>query len=242
MRAHSADGFQPKEDFMTQRTGTLVRLGVVAVCAVSLSLPMAWADPASKPSGHGEGYGKEGHGEGYGKERHGEGYGRGGPMGMSMMGGMHGSTGHFLRHLVKHQKEIGLSEEQVAKLKEMELNLDRTRIKAEADILVAEREHAAMLEDEKSDLAAVEAKIKQSMDHQLALRMAVIKTKREALALLTPEQRAKEKAEHEKAMQQHKDMGKGHGSAPHGANPHGANPQKGSGSAAPSAPSSMSVQ
>lgn len=228
---------------MTQGTRTLVRLGVVTACALSLSIPMAWADPASKPAGHGNGYGKESHGDGYGKEGHGEGYGRGGPMGMmNMMGGMHGSTGHFLRHLVKHQKEIGLSEEQVTKLKEMELNLDRTRIKAEADILVAEREHAALLEDEKSDLAAIEAKIKQSMDHQLALRMAVIKTKRDALALLTPEQRAKEKSEHEKAMQQHKDMGKGHGSAPHGANPHGSNPHKGSGSAAPSAPGSMSVQ
>ncbi len=222
---------------MMQGTRTMVTLGLASTFALSLGLSMAWADPASKPSGHGDGYGKE---------RHGEGYGMGGPMMgmMKMMGGMHGGTGHFLRHLVKHQKEIGLSDEQVAKLKEMELNLDRTRIKAEADILIAEREHAALVEDEKSDLAAIEAKIKQSMDHQLALRMAVIKIKRDALALLTPEQRAKEKTEHEKMMQQHKDMGKGkgHGTTPHGANPHGTNPQKGSGSAAPSAPGSMSVQ
>src|SRR5215207_4761579 len=84
-------------------------------------------------------------------------------MGGHSMGMMHGGTGHFLRHLVKHQKEIGLSDVQVAKLKEMELNLDRTRIKAEADILIAEREHKALIEDEKSDLAAIEAKIKQSM-------------------------------------------------------------------------------
>jgi len=223
---------------MTHTTRRLFALAVASLCSLSLGLSGAWADPPAKPSGHGEG--------GYGKEGHGEGYGMGGPMMgmMKMMGGMHGGTGHFLRHLVKHQKEIGLSDEQVAKLKEMELNLDRTRIKAEADILIAEREHAALVEDEKSDLAAIEAKIKQSMDHQLALRMAVIKTKRDALALLTPEQRAKEKSEHEKMMQQHKDMGKGkgHGANPHGANPHGANPQKGSGSAAPSAPGSMSVQ
>lgn len=222
---------------MTQRSRTLVTLGAASAFALSLGLSTAWADPASKPSGHGDGYGKEGHGEGYGM---------GGPMMgmMKMMGGMHGGTAHFLRHLVKHQKEIGLSDEQVAKLKDMELNLDRTRIKAEADILIAEREHAALVEDEKSDLGAIEAKIKQSMDHQLALRMAVIKTKRDALALLTPEQRAKEKAEHEKMMQQHKDMGKGpgHGAAPHGTNPHGTNPPKGSGSPAPSAPGNMSVQ
>jgi hypothetical protein len=47
---------------------------------------------------------------------------------------------------------------------------------------------------------------------------------------LTSEQRAKEKSEHDKAMQQHKDPGKGYGN-PHGA-PHGGpmkdNPHKGS--------------
>jgi Spy/CpxP family protein refolding chaperone len=214
---------------MTKATRFLT-IGTALVLALSLSLSLAWADPPSKPSGHGDGYGKEGHGEGYGM---------GGPMMgmMKMMGGMHGGTGHFLRHLVKHQKEIGLSDEQVAKIKEMELNLDRTRIKAEADILVAEREHAALVEDEKSDLAAIEAKIKQSMDHQLALRMAIIKTKRDALALLTPEQRAKEKAEHEKMMQQHREMGKGRG-GPHG----GANPHKGDGKVSPAPPSDMKVQ
>lgn len=216
---------------MRRGTQTLVTLGVASAFALSLGLSTTWADPAPKPSGHGDGYGKEGHGDGYGM---------GGPMMgmMKMMGGMHGGTAHFLRHLVKHQKEIGLSDEQVAKLKEMELNLDRTRIKTEADILVAEREHAALVEDEKSDLAAIEAKIKQSMDHQLILRMAVIKTKRDALALLTPEQRAKEKVEHEKMMQQHKESGKGQG---HGTQ-HGTNPHKGSGSAAPTPPSNMSVQ
>jgi Spy/CpxP family protein refolding chaperone len=216
---------------MKRGTRTLVTLSVVSAFALSLGLSTAWADPAPKPSGHGDGYGKEGHGDGYGM---------GGPMMGMMMGGMHGGTGHFLRHLVKHQKEIGLSDEQVAKLKEMELNLDRTRIKTEADIMVAEREHAALVEDEKSDLAAIEAKIKQSMDYQLTLRMAVIKTKRDALALLTPEQRIKEKAEHEKMMQQHKDSGKGHG------NPHGGGmkdyPQKGGNAAPPEPPSSMKAQ
>jgi Spy/CpxP family protein refolding chaperone len=216
---------------MKRGTRTLVTLSVVSAFALSLGLSTAWADPAPKPSGHGDGYGKEGHSDGYGM---------GGPMMGMMMGGMHGGTGHFLRHLVKHQKEIGLSDEQVAKLKEMELNLDRTRIKTEADIMVAEREHAALVEDEKSDLAAIEAKIKQSMDYQLTLRMAVIKTKRDALALLTPEQRIKEKAEHEKMMQQHKDSGKGHG------NPHGGGmkdyPQKGGNAAPPEPPSSMKAQ
>ena len=55
---------------------------------------------------------------------------------------------------------------------------------------------------------------------QMALRMTSIKTRREVLALLTPEQRAKEKAEHEKVMQQHREGGsRGHGSGT--MNPHG---------------------
>ena len=44
--------------------------------------------------------------------------------------------------------------------------------------------------------------------------MASIKARRDVYALLTPEQRAKEKTEHDKVMQQHKDAGKGY-------NPHG---------------------
>jgi Spy/CpxP family protein refolding chaperone len=112
------------------------------------------------------------------------------------------STGHYLRHLLKHPKEIGLSADQVARLKTIQLDLNRTRIKTEADIQVAELELASLTEDEKADLAAIEAKVKQSEMLEAGLRVAAIKAKRDALALLTPEQREKEKAEHEKMMQQ----------------------------------------
>ncbi len=180
--------------------------------------------------------------EGYGKDGH-AGGGHSAMGGHGMGGMMHSSTGHLIRHLLKHEKDIGLSAEQVAKLKDIQLNLDKTRIKAEADIQVAERELKALTDDEKSDLGAIEAKLKQSEDMQVGLRMTSIKTKREVLGLLTPEQRAKEKAEHDKVMQEHKGAGSGHGN-PHGggaANPHGgANPHKGAGT--PSAPGNMSVQ
>jgi Spy/CpxP family protein refolding chaperone len=175
------------------------------------------------------GYGKEGHGDG-GHSSMG-GYG---------MGTMHSSTGHLIRHLLKHEKEIGLTAEQVTKLKDMQLNLDKTRIKSEADIQIAERELRALTEDEKSDLGAIEAKLKQSEDLQIGLRMTSIKARRDVLALLTPEQRTKEKAELEKMMQQHKDAGMGHGT-PHGG-PMKDNPHKGGDAAPPAPPSSMRVQ
>ena len=112
------------------------------------------------------------------------------------------STGHYLRHLLKHPKEIGLSADQVSRLKAIQLDLSRARIKTEADIQVAELELAALTEDEKADMATIEAKVKQSEMLEAGLRVAAIKAKREALALLTPEQREKEKAEHEKMMQE----------------------------------------
>jgi protein CpxP len=206
---------------MKQGTQTIVRLGVASVFALTVGMSTAWANEP--------GYGGEGHGGG----------------GHSSMGGygagmMPNSTGHLIRHLLKHEQDIGLTAEQVTKLKDMQLNLDKTRIKSEADIQVAERELRSLTEEEKSDLGAIEAKLKQSGDLQVGLRMVSIKAKRDVLALLNPEQRAKEKTEHEKILQQHKDAGKGYG------NPHGGsmkdNPHTGGDAAQPAAPSGMQVQ
>ena len=187
---------------MKQGTRTLMTLGVASVFALTIGMSTAWANEPGY-------YGKEGHGSG----------------GHSSMGGhggsmMHNGTGHLIRHLLKHEQEIGLTSEQVTKLKDMQLNLDKFRIKVEADIQVAERELKALMEDEKLNMGAIESKLKQSGDLQVGLRMASIMARQNVYAILTPEQRAKEKTEHDKVMQQHKDAGKGYG------NPHG-NPQGG---------------
>lgn len=154
--------------------------GVVAMMLVlGLGLQPVWADGGH---GYGKGYGShEGH-----SLRH------------------HGGAGHYLRHLLKHQEEIGLTDEQVVKLKALSLDLDRTRIKTEAEIQIAERELAALVHDEKADFTAIEAKVTQSESLEVGLRVAAIKAKREAWTLLTPEQRGREKAEHEKMMSQHR--------------------------------------
>lgn len=158
----------------------------------------AWADePHGDPGEHGMGYGEHGGG----------------------MKGRHGGAGHFLRHLLMHQKEIGLSDEQVGKLKALQLELDKTRIRTEAEIEVTERELHELIRDDKADLAAIEAKLKHGAELEVGLRLAAVKARREALALLTPEQREKEKAEHEKMMKmrgerrmgERKGMGHGRG-------------------------------
>lgn len=190
---------------MAKVSRSIVTLGLFSAVMLVSGLPNTWANEP--------GYGRNGHQSG--------GHGAMGGHGMGMM---HSSAGHLIRHLLKHEKDIGLSAEQVAKLKDIQLNLDKTRIKSEADIQIVERELKALIDDEKSDLGAIEAKLKQSQELQVGLRMASITTRREVLALLTPEQRAKEKAEHERMMQQHKEGSSGHGD-PHGSM--GANPHKG---------------
>jgi len=123
-----------------------------------------------------------------------------------MMGHM-GHMGHetrsvdHLRHLLKHQKEIGLTEEQVKRLKAIELDFDRGWIKSDAEIQVVERELRALVEDEKTDLPAIEAKVKQSEMLEVGLRMLAFKARHDALGVLTPEQRAKGKAGHGNKMQ-----------------------------------------
>lgn len=109
--------------------------------------------------------------------------------------GRHERAGRLLHHLLRHEKELGLTQEQVAKLKTLSLDYDRTKIKTKADIMVAERELRALVHDEKADMAAIEAKVKESESLQTGLRVTAIKTGREAWSLLTPEQREKEKAE-----------------------------------------------
>ena len=111
-------------------------------------------------------------------------------------------SAYHLRHLLQHEKEIGLTEEQVKKLKAIELDYDRARIKAGAEIHIAERELLALVEDEKTDLSALETKVKQSEMLDVGLRMSAYKARRDALAVLTPEQREKAKAAHEKRMQE----------------------------------------
>lgn len=168
-----------------------------AAAVLGFGLAPAWAD--------------EGYGHGKGKSKGCEGR-HGGGHGMGMMGGGHATTGHLLRGLLQSTKEMGLTDEQVAKLKTLQLELDKTRIKTEADIMVAERELQSLIEDEKTELPAIEEKVKQSESLQTALRMAAIKTRRDAMTALTPEQRTRVKAVHDAMIQKYKEGKKeGHG-------------------------------
>jgi periplasmic protein CpxP/Spy len=105
--------------------------------------------------------------------------------------GQFGVSGHLLRHLLRHQQEIGLNDEQIGRLRAAALDADRAAIRASADRLVSERELRAMMWDAKADMATIEAKVKEAESLEAAVRIIGIRAKRDLLAVLTPEQKAK---------------------------------------------------
>lgn len=131
--------------------------------------------------------------------------------GMGMMGGRmreghdqnkkDEDASHELTHLLKHRKEIGLTSEQISKLKAMQLDLSRTRARAEADIKVAKLELDALADDERADLTAIQAKVDQIKKAEGELLIMAIKSRRDAMAMLTPEQREKDDALRKEMME-----------------------------------------
>ena len=120
------------------------------------------------------------------------------------MHGHGGTTSHVLHHLLWHQKDIGLTDEQVTKLKNLALAQDRAQVRTHADIRVAERELRALAWDEKMDLSIIEAKVKEREALEVNLRFVGFKGKRDLLAVLTPEQRDKLKAIREEMRESHR--------------------------------------
>lgn len=153
---------------------------------------MAWADGGSGYwRGRAHGIGMTTYGHGHGPALHG-------------MSG-HGSSAHRAAHwLLRHQQELGLTDEQVSKVKALSLDQDRARIRARADVKVAERELQALVSDEKTELTMIEAKVKERAMLDANLDMIGIKAKRELSAILSPEQREKQKAILERMHRAHR--------------------------------------
>lgn len=109
-------------------------------------------------------------------------------------GQMRDFAGHSLHRLLRHQKDLGLSAEQSAKIKATATDYAKTRIRGEADFKLAELEVRTLVRDEKADLAAIETALKKSESAHTALRLEGVKAMRAATAVLTPEQREKWRA------------------------------------------------
>jgi protein CpxP len=114
-------------------------------------------------------------------------------------------------------KETDLISEQISKLKAMQLDINRIQARTEAEIKIAKLELHALLEEEQAELSVIHAKVDQLKKAEGALMLAAIKGKRDGIAMLTPEQREKARAQREKMKSagegQH---GSGTGSSGHG--------------------------
>jgi periplasmic protein CpxP/Spy len=119
--------------------------------------------------------------------------------------GMHGgATSHLLRYFLRHQKDLSLTDEQITRLKMLALDQDRAQIRARADVQVAERELRALVWDNKSDLSVIENKVKERSVFEATLRFIGIKARKDLFAVLTPEQREKQKAIFDQMRQSHR--------------------------------------
>jgi len=165
------------------KSGMKMLLGVAGgAVLLGVTMTSAWADGGSTCRGGGHEFGMARHG-------------------MSGHGGM---TSHVLRHLLRHQQDLGLTDDQVTKLKALALDQDRAKIRAHADVQVAQRELKALVADEKSELSAIEAKIKERESFEAKLSFMGIKGERDLYAVLTPEQREKQKAIRDQMRQMHR--------------------------------------
>jgi len=164
------------------KRGMKILLGAAAgTMLLGMATPFAWADAGTAC--------RDGHA--FGVARH----------DISRHGGM---TSHVLRSLLKHQQDLGLTGDQITKLKALALDQDRARIRAHADVQVAERELRALVADEKTELSVIEAKVKERESFEAKLSFMGIKAKRDLYAVLTPEQREKQNALKNQMRQMHR--------------------------------------
>ena len=154
------------------RPDTQLILGIV-FGTVLFASPLAWADGGGQCSRQG--------GERHAMSHHG--------------GHTHADrSAHLLRHLLKNKQELGLTDEQITRMRSVALDADRAHIRAQADVMVSERELRSLLRDEQAEMPTIEAKVKEHEAFEATARIIGIRVRRELIGVLTPEQRAKQKA------------------------------------------------
>ncbi len=154
------------------RPDTQLILGI-AFGAALLASPLVWADGGGQCSRQGD-------------ERH--------AMSHHDAHAYGGVSAHIFQHLLKNKQELGLTDEQITRMRSVALDADRAHIRAQADVMVSERELRSRLRDEQAEMPTIEAKVKEHEAFEATARIIGIRVRRELIGILTPEQRAKQKA------------------------------------------------
>jgi len=113
-------------------------------------------------------------------------------MGPGMPGGRGGQAlshqGPLITIMLNHAQDLGLTLEQQQKLRDLRTEFAKESERRSAEVRVAEIELDALLEQDRWDLAKIEAKIKQIASLQGDLRLSRLRTLDAGRAILTPGQ------------------------------------------------------
>lgn len=103
---------------------------------------------------------------------------------------LRGHRGGSAQAILAQAEEIGLSDDQIAQLRQLRDGDRRATIERNAAIEMGELDLHGLLEDEDSaDLGAVEAQMREISNLRVDARVAALRLKRSVDAVLTPEQR-----------------------------------------------------
>ncbi len=159
-----------------------IRFGAVLAAAVIIpALALAQGPMAPDPEGFGEMGGPAG--------------GPGGP-GMGMHMGMHGRGGHGMRlaRLLDNpemRKQLGITDEQAAKIRQQTLDFRKAEIRSRADLQVKRLELHSLLSADNPDRAAIDRTLQDVGAARLAMEKSAIDFHLAMRSALTPEQRQK---------------------------------------------------
>jgi Spy/CpxP family protein refolding chaperone len=140
------------------------KIALSLLLTVVFALP-AFADMMDKPM--------HGHGEGHGP----------------MMGMGHGEMmGDNMDMCVTHAEKLGLSDDQMTKMKPLHREMQKKQARFKADLKIAEIELAEIMDVKDFDLEKASAAVKKIGDIKTAHHLEMLKGKKEIHAILTDEQ------------------------------------------------------
>ncbi len=114
--------------------------------------------------------------------------GPGGREGMSHHRPGQWERGGWISRALRYEDQLGLSQDQVTKLRALRLESRKETLRRVADLRGAQLDLGALLHAETPDLAKIEAQVRRIESLRTDLRMSRIRTSLEARALLTLEQ------------------------------------------------------
>ncbi len=131
--------------------------------------------------------------------------------------GPHQSASEFIGHVLKFKDGMGITDQQESDLRALETQFKKTQIKLKAAGDLANLDLHELLRTDDASMSDIETKLKNVHQLRANLYLASIKTRRDAKAVLSKEQRSRMKTIHER-IKNHGTKMKGYsrGKSPHG--------------------------